>query len=515
MDYHEGFGNNAESLLELEKRLLSEAELTITTSAWLDESISPHVKHRALIRNAGDYGHFSKVPETIYSDSQGRKVVGYYGAIAEWFDLDLVEAVARQHSDCSVLLIGADTINARTRLAKLLNVMFTGEVSYRQLPYYLHGFAVCLLPFKVIPLTLATNPVKAYEYLSAGKPVVSVDLPEIAQFEGLVYTATGKEGFLNAVSRVLSQPEPDALAQKRKDFARQQTWRHRAEVLIQQVESSSRDPKVSVVVVTYNNLDLTRACLASLDAQSQYENMEIIVVDNASSDGSPAFLAEWVTARNNRKLILNDDNRGFAAANNQGLESATGDYLVLLNNDTYVTPGWIRTLLHHLERDKTIGLIGPVTNNIGNEAKIDIAYKGMGEMLRKSSAYTRRRIGEIFSLRTAAFFCVMMPRTTYDCVGELDEVFGRGFFEDDDYCRRIEQLGQRVACAEDVFIHHHLSASFSKLKQQDRQKLFEENKRIYEAKWGTWVPHEYHFGREVKAMPAPATAQSTTNTDVS
>ncbi|MDP2178386.1 MAG: glycosyltransferase [Methylophilaceae bacterium] len=491
MDHHEGFGNNPESLMQLEKQLLSEAELTITTSTWLDDAITLHAKHRALIRNAGEYEHFAKMPDSINRDPQGRRIIGYYGAIAEWFDLDLVESVARQHPNCSVLLVGADTVNARSRLAKLHNVTFTGEVPYSELPHYLHGFDVCLLPFKVIPLTLATNPVKAYEYLGAGKPIVTVDLPEMAQFDGLVYTAAGIDAFLAAVSKVLSEPEPDSLVQQRKAFAEGQSWQHRAEALIQHAESAARDPKVSVIVVTFNNIDLTRACLESLDEYSQYEQLEIIVVDNASSDGSPAFLSEWVANGHNRRLVLNDDNRGFAAANNQGLAAATGEYLVMLNNDTYVTPGWIRTLVRHLQRDRTIGLIGPVTNNIGNEAKIDIAYEGMGEMLLKSSAYTRRHLGQTNPLRTAAFFCVMMPRTTYERVGTLDEAFGRGFFEDDDYCRRIEQLGLRVVCAEDVFIHHQLSASFDQLRQQDRQKLFEENKKIYEAKWGPWASHEY------------------------
>ncbi|MDO8940089.1 MAG: glycosyltransferase [Methylicorpusculum sp.] len=491
MDHHEGFGNNAESMLQLEKKLLSEAGLTITTSTWLDEALASHAKHRALIRNAGEYKHFANVPDSIYRDPQGRRIIGYYGAIAEWFDLDLVEAVARQHPDCSVLLVGADTVNAKSRLAKLHNVTFTGEVPYSQLPHYLHGFDVCLLPFKVIPLTLATNPVKVYEYLSAGKPIVTVDLPEMAQFDGLVYVADEQAAFLAAVSKVLSQPEPNYLLQKRKAFAEGQTWLHRAEVLIQTAESSEHDPMVSVVVVTYNNLEFTHACLASLDEHSQYEHMEIIVVDNASSDGTPTFLSEWVAEKSNRKLILNNDNRGFAAANNQGLEIADGEFLVLLNNDTYVTPGWIRTLMRHLQRDKTIGLIGPVTNNIGNEAKIDIAYDDMGEMLVKSSTYTRSHIGQIYPLRTAAFFCVMLPRTTFELVGSLDEAFGRGFFEDDDYCRRIGHVGLRVVYAEDVFIHHHLSASFDKLKHQDRKKLFEDNKKIYEAKWGKWVPHAY------------------------
>ena len=491
MDHHEGFGNTGKTLVQLEKTLFGLSDLTITTSASLDQSVAEHARHRALIRNAAEYEHFSSAPESVYRDPMDRRIIGYYGAIAEWFDLDLVEAVARRNPECCVLLIGADTVNAKSRLGKLPNVTFTGEVPYDKLPYYLYGFDVCLLPFKVVPLTLATNPVKAYEYLSAGKPLVSVDLPEMTQFDGLVYVAADHERFLNAVEAVLALPESEGLIHRRKVFAQGQTWKHRAEALIQHVESKFSDPKVSVVVVTYNNLEFTRACLASLDEHTNYDNLEIIVVDNASADGSPAFLKNWASVGSNRKLILNEDNRGFAAANNQGLSIATGEFLALLNNDTYVTPGWVRTLIRHLKHDKSIGLIGPVTNNIGNEAKIDIRYADMGEMLVKSAAYTRRHVGQTYPLRTAAFFCVMMEREVFERIGLLDEAFGRGFFEDDDYCRRIEQSGLRVVCAEDVFIHHHLSASFGQLKQQDRQKLVEDNKKIYEAKWGEWVPHGY------------------------
>jgi len=74
-------------------------------------------------------------------------VIGYYGAIAEWFDLDLLEQVAQRHAECLVLMVGADTAGAQQRLRYLTNVEFTGEVPYAELPYYLHGFDVCLLPF--------------------------------------------------------------------------------------------------------------------------------------------------------------------------------------------------------------------------------------------------------------------------------------------------------------------------------------------------------------------------------
>lgn len=502
MDYHGGFNNTSETVLQLEQELLVNADLTVVTSKWLDSEVSKYAQRRALICNAAEYEHFSVAPENVYRSSRFKKIIGYYGAIAEWFDQDLVEAVARKYSDFEIVLVGADSVNARGRLGKISNVTFTGEIAYSQLPEYLYAFDVCLIPFKIIPLTMATNPVKVYEYLSAGKPVVAVDLPEMAQFSDLVYVAKDKNEFLEHIDAAICSEEDKDLIERRKSFASKQTWAHRAEALAHVSESIDDEPMVSVVVVTYNNLDLTKECLKSIDLNSNYRNLEIIVVDNASSDGSPEFLREWAGQGANRKLVLNDDNRGFAAANNQGLAIGSGEYLVMLNNDTYVTAGWVRGLVRHLQRDKTIGLIGPVTNNIGNEAKIDINYNNMTEMQKASASYTRRHLGQVYPLRTAAFFCVMMSRDVYEKVGSLDEAFGRGFFEDDDYCRRIEQIGLRIGCAEDVFVHHHLSASFNKMKQQERQKLFEENLKIYEKKWGEWVPHGYRASNKDAISPS-------------
>ncbi len=491
MDHHEGFGNNNATILALEQALLKDAALTVATSDWLKNIVSDKARRCIVIRNAGEYLHFSQVPQKVFHDPQGRKVLGYVGAIAEWFDQELMDALARRFADCLIVLVGNDTVGAWTRLGRHANITFVGEVSYSELPYHVHGFDVCLLPFKVIPLTLATNPVKIYEYLAAGKPVVAVDLPEMRQFENLVEVGETHEAFLEGTSRALASVQTEASIRHRQDFARAQTWEHRAHDLVEQVEEHLDAPLASVIVVTYNNIELTKACLDSLDRYSNYPAVEVIVVDNASSDGSSEYLQKWANAAPDRNAILNEDNRGFAAANNQGLAAARGEYLVLLNNDTYVTPGWLGSLIGHLRREAQIGIIGPVTNNIGNEAKIDIQYETMAEMIERSASFTRRHLSGTFDLRTVAFFCVAIPRSVYEKVGPLDEAFGRGFFEDDDYCRRVEALGLRVACAEDVFIHHHLSASFNKLKVADRQALFDQNKAIYESKWGPWEPHSY------------------------
>jgi GT2 family glycosyltransferase/glycosyltransferase involved in cell wall biosynthesis len=489
MDHHAGFGDNAPDILQAEARLIEQADLVVVSSAWLDNELADKNPHRALIRNAGDFEHFRDAPPECFRDPHGRPVIGYYGAIAEWFDVELVRGVARAFPDHLVLLVGSDTAGVAKQLADEPNIMFTGEVPYARLPYYLHAFAVALLPFRVMTLTLATNPVKVYEYLSAGKPVVSVDLPEIQQFGHLVRRASDHPSFIREVELALGERDV-ALREARLRFASEQTWSHRALELDEAI-ARLPTPLVSVIVLTYNNLDFTKACLRSIEAESCWPNLEVIVVDNASSDGTRAFLEEWERGGPGRRIILNERNLGFSAGNNVGLAAANGDYLVLLNNDTYVTPHWVGTMVKHLARDPGIGILGPVTNNIGNEARVEIHYADMDEMKHAAAAYTSRRMGRLFDVDTVAFFCVAMPRSTYERIGPMDEAFGVGFFEDDDYCRRVQAAGLRVVCADDVFVHHHLSASFDALKAEKKQELFERNKAIYEAKWGQWKPHAY------------------------
>jgi GT2 family glycosyltransferase/glycosyltransferase involved in cell wall biosynthesis/predicted nuclease with TOPRIM domain len=491
MDHHGGFENNAGEILVAESRLVADADLVIVTSGWLEQEVGPRARAVATVRNGCEHCFFRDPPAEVFRDEAGRRVIGYFGAIAEWFDLALVREVAIAHPDALVLLVGNDTVGAGAALADLPNVRLTGEVRYDELPYWVHGFDVCLLPFRVIPLTEATNPVKVYEYLAAGKPVVAVDLPEMGQFDGLVHVATDAAGYVQAVSQALAEPGDPA---PRQAFAAGQTWLHRADALDAAL-AALPEPRVSVVVLTYNNLAFTEACLDSIELYSDYPDLEVIVVDNASSDGSREWLRDWQrapsAAGHQRRLFLNEDNLGFSAGNNVGLRAATGDVLVMLNNDTYVTPGWVRGLCNHLRQDPGLGLLGPVTNNIGNEARIEIHYADMAGMIAEARKYTGRHPGRRLPIRTAAFFCVAMRRDVYERIGDMDEAFGVGFFEDDDYCRRIEQAGLAVACAEDVFIHHHLSASFDALKAETRKALFDANKAIYEAKWGPWQPHAY------------------------
>ena len=140
-----------------------------------------------------------------------------------------------------------------------------------------------------------------------------------------------------------------------------------------------------------------------------------------------------------------------------------------------------------------IGFIGPVTNSIGDEAQIEVSYKDVVDMDEFAIRYTTDHHNELYEdIAILAMFCVAIKREVLDEVGLLDENYKVGMFEDDDYSMALKRKGYKVACAEDVFIHHYGRVSFKKLEDKKYKAIFEHNKKYYEEKWDTlWIPHKY------------------------
>jgi GT2 family glycosyltransferase len=249
------------------------------------------------------------------------------------------------------------------------------------------------------------------------------------------------------------------------------------------------EPRASIVVVTRGNLALTRLCLESVLASTD-DGYELIVVDNGSEDGTRSYLLTLARRTGRILVLLNDTNMGFPAACNQGLEAARGDVLVLLNNDTIVAPGWLDRLAARLD-DPEVGLVGPVTNRIGNEAEIPTWYETYDELRAFASERCSTHAEQSFDIRMPAMFCLAFRRDTWQRLGVLDERFGLGTLEDDDYALRSAAAGYRNLCAEDVFVHHFGEASFGDLFASGAySELIDENRRRFEEKWGMpWQPY--------------------------
>lgn len=250
-------------------------------------------------------------------------------------------------------------------------------------------------------------------------------------------------------------------------------------------------PTASIVVPTYDNLPFVRMCLESLLALTEYPNYEVIVVDNGSTDGTPAYLRRLAAQNPQVRLVLNPSNAGFGRACNQGLAIANGDVLVLLNDDTLVAPGWLARLIETLQ-DRSVGLAGPVTNRIGNEAEVEVAYETWGGFLEEVERRGRERDGQTFEIRTVTMFCLAMRRDAFRRIGPLDQRFEIGLLEDDDYSKRARDAGYRLVCAEGVLVHHFSQTAFGKLVPTgEYNAILAANRDRYEEKWGEpWQPYE-------------------------
>ncbi len=484
LDEHSAFpANRPEALLAAEAEIVDAADLVLATSGPLLERLRRVRPDARLLGNAADAELFGALPDP--APEPGRLTVGYAGAVDDWFDYDLLSETARLRPAWRFEIVGG--VEGRPPGASRFpeNVVFLGERPYREMPAIRGRFDVEVIPFRLSELTHATDPVKLYEALAAGRGVVATPMRALAPLaeRDLVRFAANPEDFVREIASAAAAGA-DEIA-RRRAFARENTWDARAGEL--SLRLAELWPLVSILVVTHNGLGWTRLCLESIDRRTDWPRFEIIVADNASTDGTREWLGDE-ERRGSLRAFLLPDNRGFAAGINAAAAASRGEYLCLLNNDTVVTRGWLSALVWHLERDSTIGMIGPSTNEIANEAKVEVGYRELRHLDSWSRGFTRSQAGLALPIPMLAMFCALTPREVFERIGPLDERFEIGMFEDDDYARRLAAEGLRLAVARDSFVHHAGRGTFRTLTDEEYRRIFEENRRRYEEKWGASPP---------------------------
>jgi GT2 family glycosyltransferase/glycosyltransferase involved in cell wall biosynthesis/SAM-dependent methyltransferase len=470
-----------------EEPLAAECDVLSVTAAKLTEKFAARGLNPVLARNGADFAFFSHAAPLPELAGLPRPIVGYFGAIADWIDLDLVCRVARVRPQYTFVLAGQVFGRDISALKTLPNVRFLGSRPYEQMPALLAAFDVAIIPFLLNQVTHATDPVKLYEYLSQGKPVVATNMSELRAWSDIVYLATGDAEFCERLDAAVAENDPDLRA-KRIDFARRNSWPARVAVLERAMGQCF--PKVSILIVSYNSAEFLEPCLRSILANTSYPTIEVIVVDNASTDNSVAVAERFQAGDSRFRVERLPANLGFAGGNNAAARLATGEFLIFLNADTIVTPGWIAYLLSHLIADSSIGLICPVTNFAGNEVKINVDYGNEAGLRDFAMRIARQKRGSRMDIDVAPLFCAAMRRDLFAELGGLDEGYRIGMFEDDDLAEAVRQRGLRVCAAEDCFIHHFGQGAFAKLDPHEYNRIFEANRQRFEEKWKkTWVPH--------------------------
>ena len=237
--------------------------------------------------------------------------------------------------------------------------------------------------------------------------------------------------------------------------------------------------KTSIIILTYNHLDLTKDCIESIRKYTEQDTYEIIIVDNHSQDETP----EWLKTQSDLHVILNQENVGFPKGCNIGIEaSARENDILLLNNDTIATTNWLNNLQKCLHSDPKIGAVGAVSNHGANLQACEFTYENFDEMQEKAQKNNVSDSSRWEEKICLIGYCMLIKREVIDKLGGLDEGYTPGYIEDNDLSLRIVKLGYKLYLCHDAFIHHYLGTSFRKDEQKFNQLILK-NRAYFEKKW--------------------------------
>ncbi len=242
-------------------------------------------------------------------------------------------------------------------------------------------------------------------------------------------------------------------------------------------------PVVSIVVLCWNSVEDTKKCLGSIDLHTRVAH-EVIVVDNASSDGTAEFLRAWANGKPHVRLIFNRENLGFAGGNNVGMAAARGEYILLLNNDTIVTNRWVESMLSVFAAHPRTGLVGPRSNFVaGPQVVQNVPYRNDQELNAFADSWSTQQRDKSTAAAQLIGFCLMIRREVLERIGGLDTRFGKGNYEDNDFCYRARFSGFDCRISDAAFVHHEGHKTF-KANHVDLEGSLEETWTIFKAKWG-------------------------------
>ncbi|MGE5402771.1 MAG: glycosyltransferase [Ignavibacteriales bacterium] len=301
----------------------------------------------------------------------------------------------------------------------------------------------------------------------------------------------------------LNNIQPDYIVEKNGEIKKAPTFTirdyppHEATPERERIMANEENDLCSIIVLTFNGLKYNREFVNSVIKYSG-NKYELIIVDNASTDGTVEYLKKLQNEKSNVKVIFNSVNLGFPIAVNQAIKAAKGNYVLIANNDIVVTNGWLERMISVAESSPEIGIVGPVSNAVsGVQLDKNAKYKNMTEMQKYAKKVSKDFKGQVIEFPRVAFLCTLIKKEVIDAIGGLDERFTPGNYEDDDYCLRAQKAGYKAVIARDVFIHHYGSKSFKANGEQKYAERLEINKRKFVDKWGATIEEIWLEGKPV------------------
>lgn len=233
---------------------------------------------------------------------------------------------------------------------------------------------------------------------------------------------------------------------------------------------------VSIVLPVCNQLEHTKNCLQSIKRHTRGD-YQLIVVDN----GSRAETGEYLSHQTQARVVRNSENLGFARAVNQGLSMASGDWVVVLNNDCIVSEQWIERLLR-VGKEPDVGIVGVMSNLAGPPQQYRVKLKDSKGVLAVAKQVRLKYNEKVIYTTRVVGLCMLLTPQLVKTIGGFDPRYGLGCFEDDDYSVRSILSGFKNAIAQDVFVYHYGSATFQG-EGINRGRWMRENWIKFKEKW--------------------------------
>jgi glycosyltransferase involved in cell wall biosynthesis len=225
-EYSEFSGYSSELVRELEEKLLKKVDLVLVVSDKLYNTKKKFNPHIFLIPHGVDFERFSRYnQDAVELPADLRRIkkplIGYYGLIRDWIDFELLRKIS-QRKDWSLVLIGPANTDTSS-IQGIDNIYLLGPKDYESLPLYLKGFDVCIIPYKLLEVTINARPLKLFEYMASGKPVVSTPLPTVLPYKEAIRIGYTHEEFIEEIVNSL-QEKDNSLIKRRVDLARENSW---------------------------------------------------------------------------------------------------------------------------------------------------------------------------------------------------------------------------------------------------------------------------------------------------
>ncbi|MFH1790582.1 MAG: glycosyltransferase family 2 protein [Candidatus Omnitrophota bacterium] len=235
-------------------------------------------------------------------------------------------------------------------------------------------------------------------------------------------------------------------------------------------------PKCDIIIPVWNQPRITARCLESVTANTLCD-YGVIVIDNASGRETVRVLDRFKAEVTGRpfSIIRNAENIGFVKAVNEGIHASRAQYICILNNDTVTAKGWLTEMLAVADRNPSIGVLNPSSNNLGQKKPFLMAFKEYASGVARNS-------GKYVEMMSCVGFCMLFRRSLTDEIGMFDEMYGMGNFEDTDFCMRARERGYLCARALGAYVYHRENTSFRMIKKHHYD--FEKNRVLFESRWG-------------------------------